>query len=162
MKNFRWVLTIIILSLSFAGFSQAEDPAKVLKLSSVESNLDDYMKERKWKKLDGGEDEEGDKYYLYRKKSFGGGFVYIAAYPDKFVHYQKFDSDKHDYSIILTYDDFVHTPEGKTHDNTSMENPNSLIKNVTFLDHNNNKNENKFYGIIPKPETENSSNDGEE
>lgn len=140
------------ICLNLFSFGQAEDPEKVFKLSGNKERLDEYMKERDWKEIDGGKDEDGEEYYLYKKKSFGGGVVYIAAFPRKFVHYQKFDSEKHDYSIIMTYDDFIHTPEGKTQDNMAMENPNTLIKNISLLDHENNKNENKFYGIVPKHE----------
>lgn len=151
--NKKLLLSIIaIFTISLFSFGQAEDPEKVFDLMGKKERLDEYMKEKGWKEREGGEDEDGEKYYLYRKKAFGGGFVYIAAYPGKFVHYQKFDEDKHDYSIIMTYDDFVHTPEGKTHDNMSMENPNTFIKNITLLDPDNNKNSNKFYGVVPNHE----------
>ena len=151
--NLKFSISLILfLCYSLFSFGQAEDPEKVFKLSAKTERLDTYMDERGWKKRDGGTDEDGQDYLLYRKKSFGGGYVYIAAYPNKFVHYQKFDEDKHDYSPIMTYDDFIHTPEGKTHDNSSVENPNTLIKNISFLDHDNNKNENKFYGVVPAHE----------
>jgi hypothetical protein len=149
MKKYFIITIVTLFFASFTSYGQAEDPEKVFKLSVKPEKLDEYMKERGWKKREGGADEDGEAYQLYRKKSYGGGFVYIASFENKFVHYQKFDSDKHDYSVIITYDDFVNTPEGKTHDNSSMENPNTFIKNMAFLDHENNKNENKFYGVVP-------------
>lgn len=152
MKKFWYIIAIVTL---FSGVNkvsaQAEDPEKVFKLSHDKEKLDEYMKERKWKQMDKILDEAGEEFYVYRKKSFGGGFVYIAVHPDKYVHYQKFNEEKRDYSEVLNYEDFILCPEGKTHENYSIANENSLIKNITFIDPENNQNENAFYGVIPKP-----------
>ncbi len=101
-----FIFSIFLISSDYA-FGQGADPEKVFKYSSKEERLNDYLKERKWKKIDDREDEDGGVFSLYRCKSYAGGYLYLAVYPEKFVHYQKFNSEKRDYSPIMTYDDFV-------------------------------------------------------
>jgi hypothetical protein len=154
MMNIKNLFTflLIFVGFHFVSLAQGADPEQVFKLSKDEVKLDAFMKEQGWKKMKNGQDEDGDNFHLYRIKSYGGGYVYIAAYPNKFVHYQKFNSEKKNYSLIMTYDDFVNTPEGKTIDNYSIENPNSQIKNIAIIDYEDKLNENKFYGIVEKKE----------
>ena len=109
------------------------------------------LKERKWKKIDTRSDEDDDQYELYRCKGYGGGYLYLAVYPGKFVHYQKFNSEKRGYSPIMTYDDFCVTPEGKTTEEYSITNETLFVKNINLIDHKNRENGNVFYGHIPEP-----------
>ena len=150
MKNKILLIAGIILFSLPPVMAQSEDPEKVLEKSDDKEKLDEWLKERKWKRRKPGTNEAGEEYYLYRKKSFGGGFVYIAVYPKRFVHYQNFHDEKHDYSPVMTYDDFIQCPEGKTHDGLSLENEEALIKNIQLVDPHNALNKNNFYGVIPK------------
>ncbi|RMG83277.1 MAG: hypothetical protein D6707_01380, partial [Bacteroidetes bacterium] len=78
----------------------------------------------------------------------GGGYVYFAIFPGKFIHYQKFHKEKKPYSFIMGYEDFLFTPEGETEKSRCIVNHNTHIKYITYYDAENEMNENKFYGTI--------------
>ncbi|MBL4625180.1 MAG: hypothetical protein JKY42_08595 [Flavobacteriales bacterium] len=152
MKKILLAAFVILLSLGFKTSSaQGADPEKVFKYSTKEEKLNEYLKERKWKKIDTRTDEDGDEYMLYRCKGYHGGYLYLAIYPGKFVHYQKFNSEKKDYSPIMTYEDFCDTPEGKTTEEYSITNETLFVKNINLVDHENSENGNVFYGHIHEP-----------
>ncbi|MBL4652067.1 MAG: hypothetical protein JKY53_04255 [Flavobacteriales bacterium] len=150
------IILALFVALLFSGVktssAQGADPEKVFKYSIKESKLNDYLAERKWKKIETRIDEDGEEYLLYRVKSFGGGYLYLAIYPGKFVHYQKFNSEKRDYSPIMTYDDFCITPQGQTTEEYSITNEKLFIKNIHLTDHEDTENENVFYGQLPHPD----------
>lgn len=152
MRQATFLSLLLLLVFSTKMYGQGADPEKVFKYSGKEDRLNEYLKERKWKKIDNREDEDGDAFSLYRCKSYGGGFLYLAVYPEKFVHYQKFNSEKRDYSPIMTYDDFCMTPEGETSEEYSITNEALFVKNINLTDHENKENVNVFYGHVPEPE----------
>ena len=152
------IVLVALVTLLFFGIktssAQGADPEKVFKYSTKESKLNDYLHESKWKKIDTRTDEDGEEFILYRVKSYGGGYSYLAIYPGKFVHYQKFNSEKREYSPIMTYDDFCITPQGHTTEEYSITNETLFIKNIHLTDHENSENENVFYGQLPHPDKE--------
>jgi len=155
MKSFIRILLILFCVVLFAGLysakAQGEDPEQLLKFNNKEQ-VDNYMKENKWKILETEPDEEDGEYYLYRKKSYGGGFNYVAVFPSKFVHSQKWEDEKKDYSKVISYEEFVLTPAGRTAQNEVIINEQANIKFIKFNDPSKTRNENNFYGNIPSKE----------
>ncbi|PCJ85481.1 MAG: hypothetical protein COA57_07655 [Flavobacteriales bacterium] len=142
------ILFLIFITIGLAAFAQQEDPGKVLSYGSNEK-LSGYLENKGWKGVKGEfKDEWGEVYYLYKKKSAGGGWAYIAIHPKKFMHYQVFFANKKDYSPVLSYDDLLHMPEGKSKFNRSTENTDYAIKSVEFDDPIDTRNINLFYGKI--------------
>mgnify|MGYP001567599288 CR=1 FL=1 len=128
------------------AIAQNEDPAKLLVFKKKEQ-FDNYLKELKWKpeKKIVPDSVDGE-YFLYSKKASGGGNAYIAVYPNKFIHYQVFYEAKKNYSKVLSYDEFLHMPEGKSRFNASNENKVYAIKSITFDDPKEIRNQNLYFG----------------
>ena len=127
--------------------AQSEDPAKLLHMDE-KKRIDGYLNGKGWKPDAVREDEVKETYYLYKKKTTGGGIAYIALWPEKFMHYQVFFADKHNYSTVLSYDDFLNMPKGKSRFNRSQENKTYAIKSITFDDPHDTRNQNMFYGLL--------------
>ncbi|RMG82986.1 MAG: hypothetical protein D6707_01875, partial [Bacteroidetes bacterium] len=100
----KTILLFVFTVFALLAYSQAADPEKLLKISDNKAKLDAYFKELKWKDMGPQTSEEDSVYYLYRRKSYGGGYVYFAIFPGKFIHYQKFHKDKKPYSFIMGYE----------------------------------------------------------
>lgn len=148
MKRFMagaWMLAMCF-SLATLTNAQNEDPAKLLAFTKKEQ-FDNYLTEYGWKadkkiysdSLDG-------EYYLFTKKTSGGGNSFIAVYPNKFIHYMVFFEAKKSYSKVLSYEEFLHMPEGKSRFNSSNENKVYAIKSILFDDPMENRNQNIFFG----------------
>lgn len=146
MKAKSLLIGVIFSSICVIGASQNEDPAKLLAFTKKEQ-FDKYLKTFKWKsdKKNHSDSLDGN-YFLYSKKTSGGGNAYIAIYPNKFVHYMVFYEAKKKYSKVLSYEEFLHMPEGKSRFNSSTENKTYAIKSINFEDPNENRNQNIFFG----------------
>lgn len=139
-------LVVMCTILAANTSAQNEDPAKLLAFQKKDQ-FDAYLSEYGWKankkiysdSLDG-------EYYLYTKKTSGGGNSYIAVYPNKFIHYMVFFEAKKSYSKVLSYEEFLHMPEGKSRFNSSNENKIYAIKSISFDDPSENRNQNLFFG----------------
>ena len=142
------VLFIIGLVFFTSVKSQTENPARILAYKTKES-LDRYMHRYKWHYVkDHQHDAVDGVFHLYRKKTIGHGYMYMAVHLKKYMHYQVFFDDKTDYSLVLNYDDFLLVPTGKSRFNESIENDVYAIKSVTFEDPKDIRNKNVFFGII--------------
>lgn len=132
--------------LSLTIIAQNEDPAKLLAFKKKEQ-FDKYLNGLNWKpeKKIVPDSTDGE-YFLYSKKTSGGGNAYMAVYPNKFVHYQVFYEAKNDYSKVLTYEEFLNMPEGKSRFNASNENKVYAIKSITFDDPKETRNQNLYFG----------------
>ncbi len=148
MKNFT-LIVIALFSLSSA-FAQEEDPIKILSYKKKQ-HLDEYMKRHHWHMVKKAQSDsiDGD-YFLYKKKTFSQGNMYMAVHMNKFCHYQVFWETHHKYSPIMSYDDFMLVPTGKSRFNQSIENPLYALKTVELDDYNNDKNKNVLFGAIDK------------
>ena len=154
MKNSIFFLFFIYLS--YTSLAQAEDPVKVLALHDHEK-VDKYLESKGWKHLDVDTNEVEMVCYLYRRKSLGHGYAYIAVYPQKFMHYQVFFSEKKHYSPVLSYSDFLEIPEGDARYGQSHENDLYHIKTVSFDDPHETRNKNIFYGKTLKKASSNNT-----
>ncbi|MCI5056397.1 MAG: hypothetical protein MRY83_09840 [Flavobacteriales bacterium] len=143
-------LLFIFTFCAFAfSFGQKENPARVLAIKQSDK-LVDYLTDKKWSHVKNhvSDPEDGD-YDLFKKKGIGGGTYYLAVHKQKFMHYQIFFSDKNEYSFVLSYDDLLEIPEGKSTFNQSIENDLYAIKSVTFEDPHDIRNKNIFFGKVP-------------
>ena len=104
-KNLLLILPVFFFSA--ICFSQNEDPAKLLAFTKKEQ-IDKYLTGYKWKadKKNHADSLDGD-YFLYSKKTSGGGNAFIAVYPNKFVHYMVFFEANRPYSKVLSYEEFL-------------------------------------------------------
>lgn len=149
MKRFFFkacVVAAIAGLLPFRLVSQNEDPAKLLSIQKKEQ-FDKYLKGLNWKfekKII--PDSVDGEYFLYSKKTSGGGNAFIAVYPGKFIHYQVFFEAKKQYSKVLSYEEFLNMPQGKSRFNASHENKVYAIKSITFDDPKETRNQNIFFG----------------
>ncbi len=144
------ILFTLMLVSSFRNFSQNEDPAKLLSFSD-KKQIETYLKGFEWKKEKSTfKDSVDGEYFLFSKKTSGGGYAYLAVYPilpNKFMHYMVFFEAKKKYSKVLSYDEFIHMPEGKSRYNYSRENKNYAIKSITFDDPKETRNQNIYFGL---------------
>lgn len=148
MKKNTIEIALLAIFIIFSGYTnaQTEDPAKLLAFDKKDQ-FDIYLTEYGWKadKKNYTDSLDGE-YYLYSKKTTGGGSSYIAVYPKKFIHYMVFFEAKKSYSKVLSYEEFLHMPEGKSRFNSSNENKVYAIKSISFDDPNENRNQNIFFG----------------
>ena len=140
------ILTVLLSMITIDLIAQNEDPAKLLAFKKKDQ-FDKYLTEYEWKadKKNYSDSVEGE-YYLYTKKSSGGGSVYMAVYPNKFIHYMVFYEARKPYSKVLSYEEFLHMPEGKSRFNSSNENKMYAIKSISFDDPKEIRNQNIFFG----------------
>ncbi len=128
--------------------AQDEDPAKILHFKS-KTELDHYMERKHWHFVKNHVNDSIDgEFYLYKKKSIGGGVIYCSIHLEKYMHYQVFFDHKAEYSLVLDYDDFLRIPTGKSRFNESMTNEYYAIKTVEFDDPADTRNKNLFFGNI--------------
>ena len=146
MKKISFFITAICFSITVTSFSQTEDPAKLLAFTKKEQ-FDKYLTGYKWKtdKKNYSDSLDGE-YFLFSKKTSGGGNAFMAVYPNKFVHYMVFFEAKRPYSKVLSYEEFLHMPQGKSRFNSSSENKTYAIKSINFEDPKETRNQNIFFG----------------
>lgn len=145
-KKIHAALMLPLIGMFLYTQGQNEDPAKLLSFKQKDQ-FDKYLKGMNWKpekKLPA--DSIDGEYYLYSKKTSGGGNAYMAVYPNKFIHYQVFYEVKKNYSKVLSYEEFLHMPEGKSRFNASNENKVYAIKSITFDDPMETRNQNLYFG----------------
>jgi len=148
----KFIYSFFIFVFSLSSFAQQEDPIRMLSFKHQKS-LDTYMHKHHWHLVKKhSQDSIDGNYQLYKKKTFGHGNMYMAIHLNTFCHYQVFWADHHKYSPVLSYDDFLMVPSGKSRFNECIENKIYALKTVTFDDYHNEKNKNVFFGLIEHKE----------
>ncbi len=147
MKKHLFLLLVLFLG-SFNVFCQDEDLAKILDFSD-KAQLDAYLHDMKWKEVkENLKPSEDGIYYLYQKKNSSGGLTFLAVFLRQYMHYQVYFDKKKEYNPVLSYDDFMNMPNGKSRYNDSYENKAFAIKSVSFEDPKETRNKNLFFGKI--------------
>lgn len=145
----RLLILICLCLTGWLAFAQQEKPEKILEISTPKK-LDGYLTGKGWKLLGNFEDSISGTYYLYRIQTASKGYAYLAVYLQKFMHYQVFYTEKREYSQVLSYEDFMKMPEGKSNYNRSIDNPLFDFKSIEFNDPSDTRNINMFYGKVER------------